>query len=59
MMWWQSYQLDQMQIICTSCQIDNDASNPPLNFFTGQMLNQQCESTEDNFKLFMVNVYNH
>ena len=33
---WQWNQLGYMQV-CTSLQIDNHASNPPLKFFTGQM----------------------
>ena len=32
MMGWQWHQLDHMQIICTSLQIDNHASNSSLNF---------------------------
>jgi len=36
--------------VCTSLQIDNHASTPPLSFFTGQMPflppNQQRQSTE-------------
>jgi len=32
MMGWQWHQLDHMQIICTSLQTDNDASNSSLNF---------------------------
>jgi len=30
---WQWHQLDHMQIICTSLQTDNHASNSPLSFF--------------------------
>jgi len=33
MMEWQWHQLDHLQIICTSCQTDNHASNSSLNFF--------------------------
>jgi len=48
---WQWHQLGCMQV-CTSLQTDNDASTPPLSFFTGQMPflppNQQCQSTEGN-----------
>jgi len=33
MMGWQWYQLDHMQIICTSLQTDNHASNSPLSFY--------------------------
>ena len=32
MMGWQWHQLDHMQIICTSLQIDNHASTLPLTF---------------------------
>jgi len=32
MMGWQWHQLDHMQIICTSLQIDNHAITSPLNF---------------------------
>jgi len=32
MMGWQWYQLDHMQIICTSLQTDNHASTSPLKF---------------------------
>jgi len=46
---WQWHQLGHMQV-CTSLQIDNHASTPPLVFFTGWMPfllpNQQCQSTE-------------
>jgi len=49
---WQWHQLGRMQA-CTSCQIDNHASNPPLSFFTGWMPflppNQQRQSTEGIF----------
>ena len=48
MMWWQWYQLDHMQIICTSLQRDNHASTSPLSL-TGWMPflppNQQRQST--------------
>ena len=37
-MGWQWHQLDHMQVICTSLQIDNHASTSSLNLFTGQML---------------------
>jgi len=47
---WQWYLLGHMQL-CTSLQIDNHASTPPLSFFTGRMPflppNQQRQSTED------------
>jgi len=33
MMGWQWYQLDHMQIICTSLQTDNHASTSPLSFY--------------------------
>ena len=33
MMGWQWYQLNHMQIICTSLQTDNHASTPPLSFY--------------------------
>jgi len=50
MMEWQYRQLDHMQIICTSLQIDNHASTSTLSFFTGRMLfltpNQQRQITE-------------
>jgi len=50
-MGWQWNQLDYIEIICTSVQIDNHASSSTL-IFTGWMLflmpNQQCQSTEDN-----------
>ena len=46
---WQWHQLDHMQV-CISLQTDNNASTPPLNFFTGRMPflppNQQRQSTE-------------
>jgi len=46
---WQWHQLGHMQV-CTSLQTDNQASTPPLSFFTGRMLflppNQQRQSTE-------------
>jgi len=46
---WQWHQLGHMQV-CISLQTDNNASTPPLKFFTGQMpflmLNQQRQSTE-------------
>jgi len=52
MIGWQQYQLDHMQIICTSLQTDNHASTSPLSFFTGQMPfllpNQQRQSSEGN-----------
>jgi len=47
---WQWHQLGHMQV-CISLQTDNDASTPPLKFFTGQMPflspNRQRQSTED------------
>jgi len=53
MMGWQWQQLDHVQIICTSLQIDNHQRLITQTFyrhFTGQMLfltpNQQRESTE-------------
>ena len=46
---WQWHQLGRMQV-CTSLQIDNHTSTPPLSFFTNRMsfllLNQQHQSTE-------------
>jgi len=46
---WQWHQLGHMQV-CTSLQTDNQASTPPLSFFTGRMPfllpNQQCQSTK-------------
>ena len=46
---WQWNQLGHMQV-CTSLQTDNNASSPPLSFFTGWMPfllpNQQHQSTE-------------
>jgi len=46
---WQWQQLGNMQV-CTSLQIDNHASTPPLKFFTGRMpflpTNQQRQSSE-------------
>jgi len=46
---WQWHQLGHMQV-CTSRQTDNQASTPPLKFFTGRMPflspNQQRQSTE-------------
>jgi len=33
---WQWHQLGHMQV-CTSLQTDNQASTPPLKFFTGRM----------------------
>jgi len=54
MIGWQWYQLDHMQIICTSLHTDNHASTSPLSFFTGQMpflpANQQHPSTEGKVK---------
>jgi len=50
MMGWQWHQLDHMQIICTSLQIDNHASTLPLSFYMPdafQPPNQQRQSTED------------
>jgi len=51
-MGWQWYQLEYMQIICTSLQTDNHANMSSLYFFTGLMLfltpNQQRRSTEGN-----------
>jgi len=56
MMWWQWHQLDHMQIVCTSLQTDNlatDASTSP-----GQMPflppNQQRQSTEGNQGILFV-----
>jgi len=49
---WQWYQLNHMQIICTSLQTDNHSSTSPLSFFTGRMPflppNQQSQSTKSN-----------
>jgi len=46
---WQWHQLGHMQV-CILLQRDNNASTPPLKFFTGRMpflmLNQQRQSTE-------------
>jgi len=46
---WQWHQLGHMHD-CTSLQTDNQASTPPLKFFTGRVPfvppNQQCQSTE-------------
>ena len=46
---WQWHHLGHMQV-CTSLQIDNHASTPPLSFFTRRMPylppNQQHQSTE-------------
>jgi len=46
---WQWHQLGHMQV-CTPLQTDNNASTPPLSFFTGGMPflppNQQRQSTE-------------
>jgi len=46
---WQWHQLGHMQV-CTSLQTDNNASTPPLSFFTGRMSflppNQQRQNTE-------------
>jgi len=45
---WQWHQLGRVQV-CTSLQTDNNASTPPLSFFTGRMPflppNQQHQST--------------
>ena len=45
---WQWHQLGRMQV-CTSLQTDNNASTPPLSFFTGRMPflppDQQRQST--------------
>jgi len=53
---WQWHQMDHMQV-CTSLQIDNHASTPPLSFFTGRMPflppNQQCQSTEGTIFQFL------
>jgi len=50
------WQLDHMQIICTSFQTDNHASTSKLSIFTGRMpflpANQQCQSTEGEIKQF-------
>jgi len=50
---WQWHQLGHMQV-CTSLQIDNQASTPTLKFFTGWMPfllpNQQRQSTEGTTK---------
>jgi len=52
MMGWQWYQLDHMQIICTSLQIDNHAITSPVSFYRPDALparplpNQQRQSTE-------------
>jgi len=52
-MGWQWHHWDDMQIVCTSLQTDNDASASSLNFFTDQMLfpmpNQHCRSSEGHF----------
>jgi len=54
MMRWQWHQLDHMQIICTSLQIENHATS--LNFFVGWMLflmpNQQHQSTKCNSSIY-------
>jgi len=46
---WQWHQLGHMQV-CTLLQTDNDASTPPLSFFTGRMPflppNQQLRGNE-------------
>jgi len=53
MMGWQWYQVDHMQIICTSVQTEKHASTSSLNFLIDRMLfltpNQQRHSTEDNW----------
>ena len=50
MMGRQWYQMDHMQIICSSLKTDNHTSTSSLNFFTSQMLflmpNQQYPSSE-------------
>jgi len=52
MIGWQWNQLNHMQIICTSLQTDNHASNSSLNFFTDKMLFQMPnQSTEGNLVL--------
>jgi len=38
MIGWQWYQLDHMQIICTSLQTDNHTSTSPLSFYTPDAL---------------------
>ena len=51
---WQRHQLGHMQV-CTWLQAGNDASTPPVKFFTGRIPvlppNQRCESTDG--KLFV------
>jgi len=50
---WHWHQLEHMQV-CISLLTDNNASTPPLKFFTGRMsflpANQQCQSTEGSVK---------
>jgi len=55
MMGWQWHQLDHMQIICTSLQMDNHASTSPVSFFTGWtpflLPNQQRQSQSTEGKM--------
>ena len=57
---WQWHQLGHMQV-CTLLQTDNDASTPPLSFFTGRMPflppNQQRQSIEGNTTQYNINIY--
>jgi len=56
---WQWHQLGHMQV-CTLLQTDNNASTPPLSFFTGRMPfltpNKQHQSTEGSFHLHAVSM---
>ena len=62
MMGWQWYQLDRMQIICTSLETDK---RPCLHFITHfstgwmhfLMPNQQCQSTVHVYKLCLLTNY--
>ena len=45
-MGWQWHQLDHMQIICTSHQTDNHASNAPLKFSQARDALPDTQSTE-------------
>ena len=57
---WQWNPLGHMQV-CTSLQTDNNASTPPLSFFTGRMPflspNQQCQSTEGKMLCLSMHTY--
>ena len=57
---WQWHQLGHMQV-CTSLQIDNHASTPPLSFLQAECLSccptQQCQSTEGTMQCMRTGIY--